>query len=257
MTTFNQVCLRRRIGSGAFGEVFEGVHTITRERIAVKMSSATTTLNTLTHEARVYKLLGSRPGFCEMKLYGMQGGFRYLGMTLLGDPLDSRVRRKGRLTSKEVSTVGQQMVRRVQTLHEVGIVHRDISPPNFMFGVGPQSTTVHLVDFGLSTSISGTLKRTSEMIGTRTYTGINVHEHISPMRRDDLESCLYVLQFAANGMIGWDEGDCASELMRHKRTAASLHKWAPMFSCVWKRRVNDTPDYDELVHIISRYASLP
>lgn len=255
MATLERVRLRRRIGSGAFGEVFEGHQTVTRERIAVKMSDARFVPNTLTHEARVYRLLGTRAGFCELKMYGLHEGFRYMGLTLLGDPLDSWVRRKGRLTPQEVINVGRQMVRRVQTLHEVGIVHRDISPPNFMFGLGPHATTIHLVDFGLSTSVAGSTKPTTELIGTRTYTGINVHEHISPTRRDDLESCLYVLQFAADGVIGWGEGDSAAELMRHKRAAASLYKWAPMFSCVWKRRVNDTPDYDELVRIISQYAS--
>jgi len=46
--------------------------------------------------------------------------------------------------------VGEQMVDRIELIHEKNILHRDIKPDNFLMGVGKNSHIVYLVDFGLS-----------------------------------------------------------------------------------------------------------
>lgn len=42
------------------------------------------------------------------------------------------------------------MIDRIQTLHELGYIHRDIKPDNFVVGRKEKNDTIYCIDFGLS-----------------------------------------------------------------------------------------------------------
>lgn len=46
--------------------------------------------------------------------------------------------------------VAEQIIDRIQYMHEKQILHRDIKPDNFLIGIGKNSHVVYVVDLGLS-----------------------------------------------------------------------------------------------------------
>jgi casein kinase 1 len=72
-------------------------------------------------------------------------------MDLLGQSLEDLFSDNGkRLSIKSVLMIGEQMVERIEMLHEKHVLHRDIKPDNFLMGVGKNAHLVYIVDFGLS-----------------------------------------------------------------------------------------------------------
>ncbi len=72
-------------------------------------------------------------------------------MDLLGSSLEDLFVQNGKkLSLKTVLQVGEQMVERIELLHEKNILHRDIKPDNFLMGTGKNAHMVYIVDFGLS-----------------------------------------------------------------------------------------------------------
>lgn len=69
--------------------------------------------------------------------------------------------------------IGQQVLKRIQSLHKIGYIHRDIKPSNLVIGNGQNLTTVHLIDFGLSENYKKVKKFENDkvgMAGTKKFT---------------------------------------------------------------------------------------
>merc|ERR1719330_986913 len=72
-------------------------------------------------------------------------------MELLGPSLGYifRVCQKS-LSVKTVLLLADQMLHRLEHIHNKGIVHRDIKPENFLIGHKEKANMVYLIDFGLA-----------------------------------------------------------------------------------------------------------
>ena len=46
--------------------------------------------------------------------------------------------------------LGDQIIKRIEFLHQHYFIHRDIKPDNFMVGLNRKQHVIHLIDFGLS-----------------------------------------------------------------------------------------------------------
>ncbi len=98
----------------------------------------------------------------------------------------------------------------LQSLHGQHYVHLDVKPDNFMLGVGELSDQVFLIDFGLAQLFRNLVTRRhivqtygSSVIGTVRYSSINCHLGLTPSRRDDLESLVYVIVYLVKGSLPW------------------------------------------------------
>jgi serine/threonine protein kinase len=97
--------------------------------------------------------------------------------------------------------IGQQILSILQSIHELGLVHRDIKPDNFLL----KSKQLFMIDFGFCKkySISDNPKTTTSLIGSPNYASINAHNCVELSRRDDLESLGYMLIYLHLGKLPW------------------------------------------------------
>ena len=98
----------------------------------------------------------------------------------------------------------------LESLHDRHYVHLDIKPDNFALGIGELSNQVFLIDFGLAQLFRNPATRShtvqidrSSTIGTIRYSLINCHLGLTPSRRDDLESLVYVIVYLVKGSLPW------------------------------------------------------
>ena len=146
-----------------------------------------------------------------MKSYGFSGSYNIMVMELLGKSLEDLFQENGKKFSlKTVLMVADQMLERIEFIHNKHIIHRDIKPDNFVMGLGNKNQTVYLLDFGLAKKYrsSRTLQHIKfninrKLTGTARYASINALRGCEQSRRDDLEAIGYVLMYFLKGSLPW------------------------------------------------------
>lgn len=213
--------LIHKIGEGSFGKIFSGINKNTQEEVAVKIERSEGG-SVLRNEARIYTALRGEEGIPGMRACGKEGKFNYLVIDLLDVSLeDQRVRCGGRLGLKTVLAMGVQMLRRIEQVHKFGILHRDIKPDNFLLGKEPYGHVLHLIDFGLAKRYLNKSQHVNaqtgrKLCGTARYVSLNVHDGLTPSRRDDLESVAYVMIYLFCGRLPWQGVQCEGKEEKHR-----------------------------------------
>ena len=107
------------------------------------------------------------PLVVEIYDYGVHGGFEYLAMEYLprGD-LKARIQRG--VSEQEALHYVAQIAGALQVVHEAGLVHRDLKPPNVMLR---DNDAVALIDFGLARAVDGSTisTQTGVLLGSPYY----------------------------------------------------------------------------------------
>ena len=171
VTRLGRFELGRSLGKGGAGEVFEA-RDDRGERVAVKVLHANLEEDELAHkrflrEVRVCSQI-NHPHVVKLLDWGQHGNCFYLVMELLeGESLGQLLRRQGKLTPEELLELLKPLAAALQTLHDQGIVHRDIKPDNIFLRKlrGPA-----LMDFGIAAGRDLTRATvTGISLGTPTY----------------------------------------------------------------------------------------
>jgi len=210
--------LVKKIGQGAFGEIYAGVDLEKHESIALKVEKWDNKKAVLKLEVVVLKKMQNLPDgspnpfVCRYIHCGHYEDYNYLVMELLGENL-SDLRRKrpgGRFSLATTSKLGILMLRAIESIHSLGYLHRDIKPSNFAIGLPPhRHKDCVMIDFGLTRKFrltNGDIRPPREIAGfrgTARYASINSHLSKELSRRDDLWSLLYVLIEFATGHLPW------------------------------------------------------
>ncbi len=202
----NKYQLLEKLSQGSFGKVFKASNIRTGEIVAIKTEVKTKEQKSLKMEAKIYQYLANNDGFPQLKWFGSTNNVNFLVTNLLECSITKLVQKYGRLSVKTVLLLGIQMIERIQTLHNHYLIHRDIKPDNFMINISDKTNKVFLIDFGFCKRYNYDgkhieFKRTTSLIGTPNYVSLNVHNGAEPSRRDDVESCLYVLIYMLFGKI--------------------------------------------------------
>ncbi len=169
--------LQRLIATGGMGQVWEAVDSRLGRRVAVKVlkaeySSDPEFVERFRSEARTVAML-NHPGIASVHDYGEteidgEGRTAYLVMELVnGEPLNSVLKRTGRLSLRHALDMLEQTGRALQVAHNAGLVHRDVKPGNILITPTGQ---VKLTDFGIAKAVDAApVTQTGMVMGTAQY----------------------------------------------------------------------------------------
>src|SRR5439155_26117722 len=160
-----------RLGAGAYGEVFEAEHVITRRRDAIKVL-ADSRLRIPEEEQRFLREIRVQASLHHPNIAAVYHAFwTPHGLALVmelapGDPL-SAVLSRGRIPLEKGVRLVLETLAGLAYAHGQGVVHRDIKPENII--VAPDGS-VKLTDFGLARSVaSPRITQTGAAAGSPCY----------------------------------------------------------------------------------------
>ena len=169
--------LQRLIATGGMGQVWEGIDSRLGRRVAIKVLKAEYStdpefVERFRAEARTVAML-NHPGIASVYDYGEtemdgEGRTAYLVMELVnGEPLNSVLKRTGRLSLRHALDMLEQTGRALQVAHTAGLVHRDVKPGNILITPTGQ---VKLTDFGIAKAVDAApVTQTGMVMGTAQY----------------------------------------------------------------------------------------
>jgi len=198
-----------KIGEGSFGLIYKGENVRTRELVAIKVESIEKDMKLLKNESLIYQYLNNVQGVPFVKWFGKDENYYYMVINLLGESLES-IKNATTFSLTSVLQIGIQIIILLKTIHDKGLVHRDIKPDNFLLGLNNQRKRIYIIDFGLCKSYMNNdkhnpIKKTNNLIGSLAYASINTHNCIELSRRDDMESLGYMLAYFYLGRLSWQE----------------------------------------------------
>eukprot|EP00357_Protocruzia_adherens_P027714 CAMPEP_0115034482 /NCGR_PEP_ID=MMETSP0216-20121206/40681_1 /TAXON_ID=223996 /ORGANISM="Protocruzia adherens, Strain Boccale" /LENGTH=364 /DNA_ID=CAMNT_0002413383 /DNA_START=29 /DNA_END=1123 /DNA_ORIENTATION=+ len=220
--------LDKKIGSGSFGRIYSGTNVDTGDRLAIKLEPVNSKNPRLIYEAKLYRLLQDCKGIPKVHYMGTEGDFNIMVMDLLGPSLEDMLQYcSGRMSLKTVIMVAIQMLTRIETVHERGLVHRDIKPDNFLVDKKSiEEYHITVIDFGLAKKYYDSRTKThipfrgnKHLTGTARYASINAHLGYELSRRDDLEALGYVFLYFLLGSLPWQGLQAKSKKEKFKKIA--------------------------------------
>ncbi|WP_156686236.1 serine/threonine-protein kinase [Mycobacterium sp. Marseille-P9652] len=169
---FGPYLLRRLLGRGGFGEVYEAEDTAMHRVVALKLLSSSYSHNPafrerLFREARTAGRLHD-PHVVPVHSCGEIDGQLYIDMRLIdGTDLQGVLDREGALDPGRAVAITRQIASALDAAHAERVIHRDVKPANILLG---RNDFASLVDFGLANAATDT-KLTSEgtTIGSFAY----------------------------------------------------------------------------------------
>src|SRR2546426_5424323 len=167
-----------RIGQGGMGAVYKAEHVLLHEPRALKVmrtelfNSVPNAIERFEREARIAVKL-RHPNLVLLYDFFVEEDHHFLVMEyVVGTSLAAFLREHGALSVEGTCRIGIQCCAGLAHAHEMGIIHRDLSPENLMLASSDAGLSVKIIDFGVARAAFGT--RGQSLIGAdSTLTGAN------------------------------------------------------------------------------------
>lgn len=151
--------VHRLIARGGMGEVYEGTEVHTGERVAIKiilphLAADPKMQQLFLREARALTHL-SHPGLVQYRVFANDRrlGVFYIVTEFVDGPALSDMLSKIDATPELILTLAERLASALQSAHEAGQIHRDISPDNILLPQG-RLEQAKIIDFGITKTLA-------------------------------------------------------------------------------------------------------
>lgn len=195
--------LVRYVARGATSTVWEAFDVRLEQRVALKVTP-------FAHDK------GASPGKAERRTdrspllvgrhfprvidSGVEGSVRYLVLELLeGETLATRLEREGRLSIDACRWLGRELCAALGEAHELGVIHRDVTPENLMLVAGPGGEALKLLGVEVAGDARFRASRPAVLVGSPRFMSPEQAARGDVDERTDLWSAAVVLYRALVG----------------------------------------------------------
>ncbi len=185
----NRYEIRRRIGRGGMGQVYEAYDRVLREPVALKTTTSQRSKGPerLLDEVRMARRI-THPNVCRLYDAGVHEAREprrttyFISMEYLdGHTLRNRLRH-GLPSLPQVFGIARQLLIGLAAIHGVGVLHRDFKSENVMLRLPGNGTgQAVIMDFGLAQSLEE-----AASLGPLTGIGAGSHGYMAPEQVDNL-----------------------------------------------------------------------
>jgi serine/threonine kinase PknH len=215
---FGPYHLKRLLGRGGMGEVYEAEHTVKEWTVAVKLMSDTFSNDPvfrerMKREARIAGRL-QEPHVVPIHDYGEIDGQMFMEMRLIeGTDLDTLLKRFGPLTPPRAVAIITQIASALDAAHAAGVMHRDVKPPNILV---TRDDFAYLVDFGIASATTDEkLTQLGTAVGTWKYMAPERFSNDEVTYRADIYALACVLHEALTGSPPYRADSAATLVTAH------------------------------------------
>jgi tRNA A-37 threonylcarbamoyl transferase component Bud32 len=178
--------IKRLLGRGGMGAVYEAEHIEIGKRVAIKLlgrdaARSEETAERFRREARAAARIESEHIVAVSDVGDDPTFGLYMVMQLLvGEDLAQRLARERRLPARDAVEIAHQIARGLAKAHEAGVVHRDLKPANiFLTRRDDGRTLVKIVDFGVSKLMSSSIAEDRKVL-TRHGVTMGTPQYMAP-----------------------------------------------------------------------------
>jgi len=174
MSTIGKYEIRRELGRGAMGIVYEGYDPMIKRIVALKTiradqlagENAESVIARFRREAQAAGRL-NHPNIVSIYDIGEEGGTWYIAMEFVqGRELKSYFEANERFSPPDIVRIMTQMLDALGYSHKLGVIHRDIKPANVILLDGGG---VKVADFGIAHIESSNMTQAGTVMGTPSY----------------------------------------------------------------------------------------
>ena len=223
LTSLGRYQLKRVLGRGAMGVVYEGLDPSLNRRVAVKtiLRNAAIDAETAQHYsaqfAREAQAAGrlNHPNIVQVHDFAEEGEVAYLVMEYIqGRELRALFEAKERFELAEAVRIMGELLDALDFAHEAGVIHRDVKPANVMLDA---QRRVKLADFGVARIQDSERSAAGTMVGTPAFMSPEQIQGLKIDRRTDIFSAgtlLYQLLTGEQPFTGQGAWTVAKKIMQ-------------------------------------------